>query len=63
MRKVWVWGSLMAGATAMLWFGKVDSAQWVEIANWGFTALVAGNAMEYVPAALAAVRGKSVVAE
>lgn len=63
MRKVSVWASLMAVGTGLLWFGRIDSAQWIDLGKLGFSAFVLGNAMEYVPAALASVRGKSIQPE
>lgn len=46
-RSVTVFGTLLALSTGLLWFGKLDSTQWVSLTQWTFAPLMAGLAANH----------------
>jgi hypothetical protein len=46
-RKVLVFVPVFVVATALLWFGRVDQANWVDLTKWSVMALFAGLTAEH----------------
>ena len=46
-RKMIVWSILLFVSTALLWFGKIENAQWTQLQMYCTMALLAANAITH----------------